>query len=405
MNISSRLRRLPTDSKFPPVSSLRLSVGWIIGILVCTLVFGVLFWSAQAGATTVFRIVAYNVSGIEDYQIFPQRVMNPSPSPRPLEKHIRPAMASTKVAISDNKNLILSSLLEANKTTAFLVIKDNILVYENYFQGYNRQTPSMSFSVSKSILSLLVGCALDDGFIHSLDQPVTDFIPELVENGFDAVTLRHLLQMTSGVNYIENDFPFGIHPRLYYSDRLEEEILGLKTSGPSGAGFVYKSADAFLLSLALDRALGDTTITEYMQNRIWYPLGMEDEGIWSVDHEPDGLEKTGCCLTATARDFAKMGLLYLNHGSWFGAQIVSKSWIDESTKMDSHAEGAWEYRYMWWRVSPTRPDYMAVGHLGQFIYVNPAAEAVVVRLGEGLGDLSRAEWVNLFMSLSDSLKD
>ena len=306
MNIYSRRRRSHIESRPLPAAEFH-KTGRIIVILLCTLM--LFYWAAAAGPVTVFRILVYNVSGIEDYQIFPQRVMNPSLSPRPLEEDIRPAIALTKVDIRDNKNLILSDLIEVNETTAFLVIKNNRLVYEKYFRGYNRETPSMSFSISKSILSLLVGGALEDGYIRSLDQLVTDFIPELAKNGFDAVTLRHLLQMTSGVNYTENDFLIGIHPRLYYSDRLEEEIIKLKTIEPPGARFVYKSGDAFLLSLALDRALGDQTITEYMQTRIWNPMGMEYEAIWSVDHEPGGLEKTGCCLTATARKFAKFGLL------------------------------------------------------------------------------------------------
>lgn len=258
--------------------------------------------------------------------------------------------------------------------------------------------------MAKSVLSLLIGCALDDGVLRSIDQSVTDYLPELMGKGFQAVTFRHLLQMTSGVEYAENDNPFGRHARFYYTDHLDKEILKLKLEETPGQRFVYKSGDAFLLTLALQRALGRITVTDYMQERLWHPLGMEYEGVWSVDHEPGGLEKTGCCLTATALDFAKFGRLYLENGVWNGRRIVSEEWVRSPIASDLSVGSAWDYQRLWWRISRDRTDFLAGGHLGQFLYINPTDGIIIVRLGKSQGGLGRAEWANLFVSLSAQLR-
>jgi CubicO group peptidase (beta-lactamase class C family) len=145
------------------------------------------------------------------------------------------------------------------------------------------------------------------------------------------------------------------------------------------------SADAFLLTLALQRSLRGTALTAYMQKRLWDPLGVEYEGFWSLDHEPDGLEKTGCCLTATARDFAKIGRLYLRKGLWEGRRIVSEPWITASTTSAVNDGSAWDYQRMWWLVAKDRADFLASGHLGQFLYVNPNTGVIIVRLGKSRG--------------------
>lgn len=355
-----------------------------------------------AGSTTVMRTIQYNFSGIDDYRIFPQRRMSASPQPFHFIDNTD-VNANLKVSHGDQRGIALYALLERTHTTAFLFIKDDRIVAENYFDGYDRATPSLSFSVAKSALSILVGCALADGHFKSIDQPVTDFVPELAARGFTAVTLKHLLQMTSGLDYAEPGMPLGLHDRLYYTDRLEREILNFKLKEIPGTRFEYKSGDAFLLALALKRALGSLSISDYMQQRLWQPLGMEYDGIWSLDHAPDGLEKTVCCLATTARDFAKFGRLYLNQGMWDGKQIVPADWVQAARQSDLSIGGAWNYQRMWWRVAQDRTDFMANGHLGQFLYINPSDNVVIVRLGKSMGGLSREEWVQVFISLSDGV--
>jgi CubicO group peptidase (beta-lactamase class C family) len=382
--------------------SLRTITLCLIILLCLTGVFT--WWILSAGPTTVYRTLRYNFSDIDDDRIFPRRILTASPQPFQFREAIKPEVAALTVHRGVDKDLELTELLQANQTTAFLVIKDDVIIFEMYDHGYDRAIPSMSFSMAKSVLSLLVGGALDDGLLRSVDQPVTDFVPELGDSGFKEVTLRHLLQMTSGIDYAENDNPFGLHVRFYYTDHLVEEIVKLSLREPPGQRFLYKSSDAYVLTLALHRALGGQSITGYMQARLWHPLGMEYEGAWSLDHDPDGLEKTGCCLTATARDFAKIGRLYLHKGLWEGRRIVSEDWVSLSTKPDLSGGSAWDYQRMWWLGAKGRTDFLAGGHLGQFLYVNPVDKIIVVRLGKSRGGLSRAEWAEVFVSLSERLR-
>lgn len=375
----------------------KLHFGWLA---ICLIIFALGWWIVVSGSATVYRTLAHNFSGIEDYRIFPQRLMSASAQPFRFTEDIRVAKAAPRVNFGERKDIPLFDLLEKSDTTAFLAIKNDRIVVENYYDGYGRTTPSMSFSMAKSFFSILVGCAIADGHFKSIDQPVTDFVPELGARGFSAVTLKHLLQMTSGIDYTENDFPLGQHVRFYYTDHLEREIMNLKLKEPPGTRFEYKSGDVFLLTLALKRALGGKSIAEYMQERLWHPLGMEHDGIWSIDHAPDVLEKTVCCLAATARDFAKFGRLYLNQGTWQGRQIVPADWVSTDLSIGS----AWNYQRLWWRIDQNRPDFMANGHLGQFLYINPSAGVVIVRLGKSMGGLSREEWSQVFISLSGSIQ-
>lgn len=363
-----------------------------------------IWWVVSAGPMTVYRTIVHNFSDIDDHRIFPRRKLTAPAQAFRFRENIDPDYGSLRVVIGERRDITLAEFLEKSETTAFLVVKDDVMVFEKYYLGYDRATPSFSFSIAKSVLSMLIGCALDDGYLISVDQPTTDFVPEMAENGFKAVTLKHLLQMTSGIDYAENDLPLGLHVRFYYTDRLEEEILRFRLQEPPGRRFVYRSSDAFLLTLALKRALRGKTVTEYTQERIWNPLGMEHDGAWSVDHPGDGLEKTGCCLSATARDFAKFGRLYLNKGLWNGRRVVSEDWVRESTRFDTSAGSAWDHQYMWWLVSQDRPDFMAIGHLGQFLYINPSTRVIIVRLGKSMGGLSRKEWQKALMTLSDTVR-
>lgn len=381
------------------IAKLSLSIG---ALLLLTIL--LTWWVASAGLTTVQRTLRYNFSGIDDVRIFPGRTLTAAPEPFRFREAITPELAALMAHTGGEGRLGLGALLRDSLTTAFVMIKDDTIVFEYYSGGYDRGTPSLSFSMAKSILSILVGCAIDDGILKSIDQPVTDYVPELARRGFGSVTLRHLLQMTSGINYAENDNPFGLHVRFYYTDHLEDEILKLTLQEPPGRRFLYKSSDAFLLTLALQRALHGRNVTDYMQQRLWHPLGMEHEGVWSVDHEPGGLEKTACCLTATARDFAKFGRLYVDRGQWNGRRIVSENWVRASTRPETGAGDRPNYQHLWWLITQDRDDFLAAGHLGQFLYVSPADRVVIVRLGKSRGGLSRAEWAEAFRSLSQQLR-
>lgn len=361
-------------------------------------------WLWSASPDTVFRIIRYNTSGIDDYKTFPNRQLQASQNPFHFIESFDKSRVPQIITLGGGKDVPLDELLKSNDTVAFLIIKDDTILFERYYDGYTESSPSLAFSMSKSFLSILIGCAIDDGYIHSVTQPVTDFVPELAKNGYEHVAIKHLLQMTSGMDYVENDNPFGIHPRFYYTSNLERELLKLRLREQPGQRFIYKSGENALLGLILKRALGTKTITNYMQERLWEPLGMEYNGAWSIDHERDGLEKTWCCLSATARDFAKLGRLYLSYGNWDGNQVISRSWVEQSTKVDTTEGSAWNYQYQWWLVSREGGDYMAIGHLEQYLYINPEKRVIIVRLGKSGGNLDREAWIDVLTFLAKEVK-
>ncbi|NWF88408.1 MAG: serine hydrolase [Ignavibacteriaceae bacterium] len=348
---------------------------------------------------TFTKVIWYNFSDIDDYKIFPYRELKASQKtfhfPENLEEDRIPAKY---------KNIPLDEVLVNNETIAFLVIKNDTLIYEKYFDEHTDSSISLSFSMAKSFLSILIGCAIDDGLIKSVEQPVTDFIPELKKNGFDNVKIKHLLQMTSGMDYKESDNPFGIHVKFYYGDNLEERLLNLELKEEPGKKFIYKSGENQLLGLILSRAIKPKTITAFMQEKLWEPLGMEYDGLYSLDNEKNGLEKTFCCMSAAAKDYAKFGRLFLNNGNWNGRQIISQNWVEQSTRIDTSEGSAWFYQYQWWLSTKESGAYLANGHLGQYVYVSPPNKLIIVRLGKSQGSLNYENWQELFAFLSNNIK-
>ncbi|HEY5574024.1 MAG TPA: serine hydrolase [Anaerolineales bacterium] len=388
----------------------RKKIAWFLAILISLLLLIMVAWIAVAGPVTVYRVIRYGDTMIDDFKFYPFRRLQASDSPFLFHEKAAGLSMPGVVELDGGTQADLEDLLQSNDTIAFLVIKDDALVYERYYQGHTQSSLSQSFSMAKSFTSALVGMALDDGLIASIDQPATDFIPELAEAGFEDVTIRHLLTMMSGSNYIENDNPFGIHVILNYTPNLEREILSFGMERMPGEHWRYKSGDNALLALILDRALGPITITDYTQERLWTPLGMQYDGLWTLDHEGDGLEKTWCCLAAAARDFAKLGRLYLNDGNWGGRQLLSPEWIRQSTQVGGVPETDWpgdfravgwrNYGYQWWLLSEEEGGYMASGKDGQYLYVKPSRNVIILRLGWSTGDLFTSQWLSLFKHLA-----
>ena len=255
--------------------------------------------------------------------------------------------------------------------------------------------------MAKSVIGMLIGCAIEDGFIRDVQQSVTDFVPGMAAKGWDKVSLEHVLQMTSGMDFNESYVnPFGTAARFYYGRRLEKNTMALGLARSPGTEFRYMSGNSQLLGLILERALrakGDQrTVTQYLNDKLWQPLGMEFNASWSIDRKENGIEKTFCCLNAPARDFAKLGSLYLHKGNWNGRQLVPQEWVEHSTRIDTTNGSAARYQYQFWLPSD-QGDYMMQGILGQFVYVDPARELVMVRLGTRHGDVP---WPRVFTSLA-----
>jgi CubicO group peptidase (beta-lactamase class C family) len=350
---------------------------------------------------TVGRFFVYNFADIQDHKKFPSRPLIGHASPFVFPKATRPRYPRFITYPAEAPEQSFEAFLSKSKTVAFLIIYKDSIHYEGYFHGYDQNRWVPSFSMAKSVTSILIGCAIQDGFIQSVQDPVTRYVPELNKNGFDAVTLLHLLQMTSGLRFNESYVnPFGHAASFYYGRYLNKSSAKLRLKHAPGLGWDYVSGNTQLLGLVLARALKSKTITEYAQEKLWTPLAMESPASWSTDRKNQGMEKTFCCLNATARDFAKIGRLYMHKGNWNGLQIVPEDWVYESTRLDTTAGSVPFYQYQWWLPQPGQ-DFMAQGILGQYIYVHPEKELLLVRLGKAEGNV---DWTSIFVQFANQYK-
>lgn len=351
------------------------------------------------GGCTVGRFFLYNFADTRDHTKFPSRPLPASTAPYQYALADPPQDPKT-ITVGDKEHEF-EQFLKDHKTVAFLIIRRDTILYEQYFKGYDQSRIHTSFSMAKSVSGMLIGCAIEDGLIRDVQQPVTDFVPEMAAKGWDKVTLEHVLQMTSGMDFNESYAnPFGTAAKFYYGRRLEKNTTQLGLAREPGTAFHYMSGNSQLLGVILERALrtkGDPrTITQYLHDKLWQPLGMEFDGSWSIDRKNEGIEKTFCCLNAPARDFAKLGSLYLHRGSWQGRQLVPAEWVERSTRVDTSNGSAAHYQYQFWLPSQ-EGDYMMQGILGQFVYVDPTRELVIVRLGTKYGG---APWPRVFRALA-----
>jgi len=352
------------------------------------------------------RFAVHNSADIDDYKVFKTRKINNTEINFNFKKanEIKPFDTLNYTIKTKKKEYhrkeSFENILENNSTVAFIVVRNDSLIYEKYFNDYSRDSKVNSFSTAKSILSLLIGCAIDDGIINSIDDKVIKYIPELKENGFEEIKIKNLLQMNSGIDFKEVYSAFTDAGNLYYGRDLIKELKKLKIKYPAGTKFHYSSGDSQILGLVLTRALKDISLSNYLESKIWKPLEMDYSASWSLDDK--GLEKAFCCLNASAIDFAKIGRLYLNNGNWNGTQIVSKNWIEETIAYDeSNKINPEKYFYNYnWYLNPNGTFYTE-GYKGQHIYIDKDNNLIIVRLGEKFGEMN---WPTFFEQLSKDYK-
>lgn len=393
-------------------------------LLMAILVLG-LVAAATADRFYASRIVAWREADFRDFERFPSRAVPAGseafsfkPAPQEPPEYLRtvtyhrdaPEPATPRESMATALDSVggaevtepLPRFLEDTGTTAFLVVRDDTLLYEGYFNGYGRTSTQTSFSVAKSFVSALVGIAIQEGHIGSVDDPVTEYIPELEGAGMDEVTIRHLLTMSSGLRYSGEGGgggPLGDDAKTYYDPNLRELALTVEPEVEPGRRWEYNNYHPLLLGMILERAT-DRPVATYLSQKIWRPLGMEAGGSWSLDSEASGFEKMESGINARAIDFAKFGRLYLNRGEWEGRQVVPASWVERSTRVDTASDPADFYQYFWWVdvLRPERGRFMARGNLGQFIYVAPDKDLVIVRMGESFG---YDRWPEVLRSIAD----
>lgn len=275
--------------------------------------------------------------------------------------------------------------MDSLSTCAFVVVHKDSLLFEQYWNGYTIHTLSNSFSMAKSFTSMLIGKALEEGYINSLDQKAAHYIPSLNEGLSSQITIRHLLQMSSGIPFGESyASPFGYMAKAYYGKDLVAETLPYKAAVSPGSLWAYEGGNTVLLGMIIRAATGRSP-SRYFFEKFWSCIGAENTAHWNLDHE-GGLEKTFSGFYATARDFARIGKLYLHNGVWGKDTLLSPDFVNQSLTPcgipDASGENCYWYGYQWWLGKYQGMDFFSCrGMRGQYIIGIPALDLVVVRLG------------------------
>jgi CubicO group peptidase (beta-lactamase class C family) len=312
----------------------------------------------------------------------------------------------------------LEEFIDLSDTSAFLVIKDGQVVYEQYAHGDSATTLHTSFSVAKSFTSALLGIALGEGKIDKLDDPIRKYLPELTSATFDGVSVKHVLQMSSGMRFNEtytdpkadiNKMTSMVPPMTYL-----EYINTLGRDHPPGTFNHYASINTQLLGILLVRVSGES-LTDYMTKRLWHPLGMEHNGLWTLDEQGYELAMGG--LAAAARDYAKLGLLYLDEGKRGDQQILPAGWAKASVTPDEphlmpgenpQSSNVSGYQYQWWTPRQWDGDFLARGIWGQNIYVHPGNRVVIVKLAADQKNFDpryKLAYIDYLQALAQSMGD
>ena len=337
----------------------------------------------------VARFFVYNFADIRDYKKFPK--VDIKKQGQPFLFSVHDSKDSVKIPLTVNvkkKQYDFNGFLKKTKSVAFMIIRNDTVLYQYYGQGYTESSIVPSFSMAKSFVSLLVGIAIDEGAIKDVHEPITKYLPELTRPGFEKITIEDLLNMRSGIKFNEGYLnPFGDVAKYYYGLNLKKYIRQLKIEDEPDSNFKYKSVNTQLLGMIVERAV-HRSLADYMEEKVWRYIGAEYDASWSIDSRKDSEVKAFCCFNARTRDFAKIGRLYLNNGNWNGRQIVSENWVKRS--LDLKGKKNKFYSYQWWHtldlnndntVTPAN-DFFADGLLGQFIYVYPEKNIIIVRLGK-----------------------
>lgn len=322
----------------------------------------------------VVYLHGHTTAYIDDFEYFENDEIPASTNPQPWAIHKGYNTVETTEKLSETNAKL--------GTIAFMVIKNDSIWFEKYFEDFGKDSETNSFSMAKSVTSALLGKAIDDGFIKNLDQPVSDFYPQYSETG---LTVGNLSSMSSGLDWDESySNPFGMTARAYYASDLSETILKLNVVDTPGVKFKYLSGNTELLAMVLQKAT-KKQLADYLYESFWNAMGAENPAIWQVDDQENRLVKAYCCLGSNARDFAKFGKLYKDYGKWNGKQLLDSTFVAKSIK-PRFAESP-EYGYGFWLSNFIEKDIFAMrGILGQYVIVIPEDDLIIVRLGHQVGE-------------------
>jgi len=369
-----------------------------------------LFLTSCNTETYIGRWMTWRASDIKDYEKFPTYPFTASPSPFMFIVASDPEIGKLLVTVRNGNKQPLADALENSETTAFIVIRNDSLLYENYFNGYDRESMNTSFSVAKSITSLMIGKAIEEGLIESTSDPITQYLPELeqLDSKYNQLTMSHVLNMRSGIQFKDHDLPWGDKPKVYYDPQLRERLMQLPIAFEPGSKFQYNSYNPVLAGIVLERVCNQSP-AKYFEDKFWDKMGMEYSGSWSMDSDESGMTKMESGLNVRAIDFAKFGRLVLNNGQWDSEQVISASWIKEISQVspeNSLEEFGSEthYSHFWWLYSKDHNHAYIIsgsGHLGQYLYIFPDENIIIVRMGMDTGKVD--SWKKVFQEVADHL--
>lgn len=349
----------------------------------------------------VGRYFYWNFSDIHDHEKFPADTLKKAEQPF----HFYEGDTSVSIQLpsgynQEEKYSGLDEFLEKKKTVVFIIIRNDTILCERYFDGYSRESVIPGFSIVKSVISALMGKAIEEGTIRSVDDTVTRYLSGFKHEGFEKIRICDLLNMRSGIKFSESYVnPFGQVAKFYYGQDLARYTFNARIKEKPDIEYHYASINAQVAGMIIEKATG-TRLPDYLETKIWSKIGTEFDASWSMDSREHGQTKAFCCLNATPLDFAKFGRLYLLNGQWDGKEVIPRRWVEESISItnDSRDSQGYPYHYFW-RVLEDG-SFFAKGVLGQFIYVYPDKKLIIIRFGRrnaGTG------WIELFREIARDL--
>lgn len=360
----------------------------ILGLLVI-----VLFFNCDKIARLQFAMNMFSgkeqverFRSIEKY--FPTREIMPGSNLTHIPKTNSIDLAETYTFNGKTHNT--EDLIKETDITGLMVIKNDSILFEEYYQENTVTDHIIGWSVTKSFVSALIGIAIEEGHINGINDSVYQYLPELKGSAYEKITIKNLLQMSSGISwnedYSDRDSDINRFGRTLALGRsFESFVKTLKYDTPQGTFNRYNSSDTQVLGMIISRATG-TTVSDYLEKKLWQPLGMEQKGYWVIDNQ--GNEFAAAGLSASLVDYAKFGLLFLHDGVLNGQQLISKEWVSKSITPDAqhllpglneNSNNDFGYGFQWWVFDGDDGEYAAMGIYNQLIYINPKRNIIIVK--------------------------
>ncbi|WP_273273268.1 serine hydrolase [Maribacter polysiphoniae] len=359
-------------------------------------------------------------ASVMDYLIFKKRDINGAEHPRMLHhnmqtERVKGMFENTAYFKNLNTDLDFETMMERAQTTAFIVVQNDTILYENFFNGFNKDSIFTSFSVAKSFVSTLVGLAISDGVIKSEDDKITEYLPELMDKDvrFSQITIKDLLSMSAGIAYSGDGFPSDDDITYVSPDLRNATLDNVRIEEPPAIRWHYNNYHLLLLGLILEKTTG-TTVSDYMDENLWRKMGA-GAASWSLDE--NGFEKMESGINCNAYDYARFALLLLHKGKYNGVQVIPENWVQKATQPQEKPKGYYDsllenntyYNYLWWGKfrdgQENANDFFAMGNKGEYVYICPQKKLTIIRLGFEYGFTPGAfSWPNMFYEFATDFK-